>query len=67
MHSEKEIHDAVRVLQDVCEENNGNCYKCTLRNESNTCGIICNNDDDVRSSITEILLKDYEKPRLILG
>lgn len=67
MHSEKEIYDALRLLQDVCEENNGHCYNCMLRNESNTCGIICDNNDDIRSSLTEILLKDYEKPRLIIG
>jgi hypothetical protein len=67
MYSEKEIYDAIKLLKDFCNENKNGCSNCMLRNESNTCGILYDNNDDCREALTDVLLKNYEKPRLILG
>lgn len=32
MITEKEIIDALTLLKSVCEENNGHCNRCMLRN-----------------------------------
>ena len=40
MKSEKEVLDALNVLKSVCEENDGCCSKCMLRNGEGYCGVM---------------------------
>lgn len=67
MKSEKEILDALHILQDVCNENKGYCSKCVLRNSENECGLMENNFGDVRVNLMNLEIKDDECPRLILN
>lgn len=34
-----EIIEALRVIKDVCEDQNGNCKQCPLRSADDECGI----------------------------
>lgn len=67
MKSEKEVLEALKTLQEVCEESNGKCSNCLLRNSSDDCGIIVNSMGDCHDKLTEWNLKQYDKPRLILN
>lgn len=67
MTSEKEVLKALKMLQEVCEENNGRCSDCILRNASNDCGVIVDSNGDSYRALTEWDLKQYDKPRLILN
>ena len=67
MKTEKEIYDALKMLVETCEENNGKCNVCILRNVANDCGVICNSLGDIHSRLKDIVLKDYENPSIILN
>jgi len=65
--TEKEIIDALNLLKSVCEENNGHCNKCMLRNGSGFCGVLCNSHDEYYDTLRKWELKNYENPRVILS
>lgn len=67
MKSENEILEALKILKKVCEENNGKCRNCLLRNASNECGVITNSIGELYNTLTEWDLKNFENPRLILN
>lgn len=67
MKSEKEILDALNLLKSVCDENDGECSTCILRNSNGWCGVVANHDGECYDKLTEWELKDYENPRLILS
>ena len=39
MKYEKDVLDALNVLKSLCEENDGRCSKCMLRNGEGYCGV----------------------------
>lgn len=65
MRSEKEILDALSVLQEVCECNI--CSECFLRNGDDGCGVFEDTNGNYFSSPSEWHLKTNDKPRLILN
>ena len=67
MKSENEVLDALNVLKSVCEENNGCCSKCMLRNGEGYCGVFTNSRGDCYDSLMDLELKNYENPRVILS
>lgn len=67
MKSEKEILDALHILQDVCGENNGRCRECILRNADDECGILADSAGEYYEKISEWNLKNNGRPRLILN
>lgn len=67
MKTEKEILEALYVLQDTCNDNSHQCGECMLRNGYGTCGVIYDSNGESFISLTEWQLKDYENPRLILS
>lgn len=67
MKSEKEILDALHILQDLCVENNGKCQTCMLRNAENDCGVIVNSMGDTHDKLMDWDIKNLEYPRLILN
>lgn len=67
MKSEKEVLEALKTLQEVCEENNGRCSDCMLRSASNDCGVVVDSNGDSYRALIEWDLKQYDKPRLILN
>lgn len=64
MRSEKEILDALNVLQEVCECST--CIECILRNGNDECGVLENTNGERYDDLKEWCLKDMNKPRLIL-
>lgn len=67
MRTEKEILDALHVLQEVCVYNEGECSKCILRSCDNDCGVIINAMGDTHKKLTDWELKNYNNPRVILN
>ena len=67
MRTEKEIYDALKVLIETCEENEGKCKNCILRNGNNDSGVICNSFGDSHPKLSDIMVKNYENPRIILN
>jgi hypothetical protein len=67
MINEKEILDALKLLQSVCNENNAQCENCVLRNGSDECGVLCDSTEEGYYNLREWRLKDIENPRLILN
>lgn len=67
MRSEKEILDALKVLQDVCTENCGRCSDCILRNGNDNCGVLEDTSGDSYTDLRDWCLKEEDKPRIILG
>ena len=66
MASEKEILDALYTLRSVCADNMEKCSNCILRNNSDTCGVLFNSDNDSYYSLKDWNLKDPDKPRIIM-
>ena len=67
MKSEKEVLDALNVLKSVCEENDGRCSKCILRNGEGYCGVVTDSSGDCYDKLKDWELKSYENPRVILS
>lgn len=67
MKSEKEVLEALNTLKSVCEENDGRCNKCILRNGEGYCGVITNSMGDCYDKLKDWELKSYENPRVILS
>ena len=67
LQSEKEVLDALHVLQNVCEANRGVCSKCMLRNFENDCAVIANSMGETYRKLTDWEIKDYDNPRVILN
>ena len=67
MKSEREVLDALHILQDVCIENEGKCKNCILRNAMNDCGVIVNSIGDSHNKLSDWDIKNLEYPRLILN
>ena len=67
MKSEKEVLDALNVLKSVCEENDGRCSKCMLRNGEGYCGVVTDSRGDCYDKLKDWELKNYENPRVILS
>lgn len=67
MKTEKEIIDALNLLKEVCEENNGYCNKCMLRNGFGFCGVMSDTQGNCYDKLKDWELKDYEYPRVILS
>ena len=67
MKSEKEVLDALNVLKSVCEENDGCCRKCMLRNGEGYCGVVTDSKGDCYDKLKDWELKNYENPRVILS
>lgn len=65
MRSEKEILDALRILQEVCQEST--CKNCILRNGNDECGVLENTSGDGYENLKEWCLKEANKPRVILN
>lgn len=65
MRSEKEILDALKILQEVCNEST--CKTCILRNGSDACGVLENTNGEGYGSLEEWYLKGNDKPRVILN
>ena len=66
MLNEEIILEALKILKNVCEENEGKCHKCILRNGGNDCGLLVDSYNNPRSDLRYLSLKDDETPRLIL-
>lgn len=64
MRTEKEILDALNVLQEVCE--GSTCRECILRNGNGECGVLEDTSGERYNDLKEWCLKDMNKPRLIL-
>lgn len=67
MKTEKEVLDALNVLKSVCEENEGKCNKCMLRNGDNDCAVIVNSRGDTYNKLYDWELKNFDNPRVILN
>ena len=67
MIAEKEVLEALKLLQNVCLENNRKCNQCILRSGNGDCGMIVNSNGDVYESISEWQLKSYDNLRVILN
>ena len=67
MKSEKEVLEALHTLQEVCEEAEGKCHRCMLRNGGNDCAVIVNSVGDTYDKLMDWEIKNLEYPRLILN
>ena len=67
LKTEKEVLDALNVLKNVCEENDGRCSKCILRNGEGYCGVIADSTGDCYNKLKDWELKTYDNPRVILS
>lgn len=65
MRSEKEILDALKVLNEVCENNV--CRTCILRNGKDECGVLQDTSGDYYDNLKEWCLKEESNPRIILN
>ncbi len=65
MRSEKEILDALKILQEVCNEST--CRSCILRNGNDECGILEDTSGDEYENLKAWCLKNNDKPRVILN
>lgn len=60
-------NNALNVLKSVCEENEGKCNKCMLRNSDNDCAVIVNSRGDTYNKLYDWELKNFDNPRVILN
>lgn len=67
MKTEREILDALKVLEETCIENKGNCCNCVLRNGENCCAVLVNSIGDRYECLQEWKLREENRPRLILN
>lgn len=65
MRSEKEILDALKVLNEVCKSNV--CRTCILRNGNDECGVLQDTSGDYYNNLKEWCLKEENNPRIILN
>lgn len=66
MINEKEVIEALKVIQTVCEEAE-DCNKCILRTELNACAIFIDSQRNLIYSPKDWILKDQQLPRVILN
>ena len=66
MYSEKEILNALRVLQDVCKKSTG-CEYCILRSSDKVCGVLFDTGGDPHTNLNNWNLIDENNPRIILN
>lgn len=67
MASEMELLNALHTLKNHCMVMKGNCPSCLLRNSKCTCGVFSSNGMEYNEFLTDLVLKNNELPRLILG
>ena len=65
MKSEKEVLDALNVLKSLCEENDGRCSKCMLRNGEGYCGVVTDSRGDCYDKLKDWELKFKSRKSLI--
>ena len=56
-----------KCIENVCEENDGRCSKCMLRNGEGYCGVFTDSRGDCYDKLKDWELKNYENPRVILS
>ncbi len=67
MMTENEVLNALTLLKNVCDKNQGRCCKCILRNAQNDCGVLYDSSDESYQKISEWELKSNDNPRVILN